>query len=55
MDLDRIRRSYLRNALDSLPEGEDITATDVAFLAVETKTDESYVREVITSHERKKR
>ena len=28
MDLDRIRRSYLRNALDSLPEGEAITETD---------------------------
>jgi hypothetical protein len=55
MDLDRIRRSYLRNALDSLPEGETVTETDIAFLVAETKSDETYVREAIESHERKKR
>jgi cysteine synthase len=55
MDLDRIRRSYLRNALDQLPAGERVTETDIAFLAIETKTDDTYVREVIASHERKKR
>ena len=55
MNLDRIRRSYLRNALDSLPEGENVTETDIAFLVAETKSDETYVREAIESHERKKR
>jgi hypothetical protein len=55
MDLDRIRRSYLRNALDSLPDGEKLTETDIAFLIAETKSDETYVREAIESHERKKR
>jgi cysteine synthase len=55
MDLDRIRRSYLRNALNSLPGGEHISETDIAFLAAETKSDATYVREVIETHERKKR
>ena len=55
MNLDRIRRSYLRNALNSLAEGEKITATDIAFLVAESKSDETYVREAIESHERKKR
>ena len=53
MDLDRIRRSYLRNALNSLPEGESVTDADIAFLAAETRTDETYVRKAIESHERK--
>jgi hypothetical protein len=55
MDLNRIRRSYLRNALNSLAEGQAVTDADIAFLAAETKTDETYVREAIESHERKKR
>jgi hypothetical protein len=55
MDLDRIRHSYLRNALHSLADGEAVTDADIAFLAAETKTDETYVREAIESHERKKR
>jgi hypothetical protein len=55
MNLDRIRRSYLRNALDSLPEGENVTETDIAFLVAESKSDDTYVREAIESHERKKR
>jgi cysteine synthase len=55
IDLDRIRRSYLRNALDSLPEGENVTEADIAFLSAETKSDETFIREAIESHERKKR
>jgi cysteine synthase len=55
IDLDRIRRSYLRNALDSIPEGENVTETDIAFLSAETKSDETFVREAIELHERKKR
>ena len=55
MDLDRIRRSYLRNALDSIPEGENINETDIAFLSAETRSDETFVREAIELHERKKR
>ena len=55
MDLDRIRRSYLRNALDSIPEGENVNETDIAFLSAETRSDETFVREAIELHERKKR
>jgi hypothetical protein len=47
VDLDRIRRSYLRNAVHSLPEGETVTEPDVAFLAADSKTTQDYVREVI--------
>jgi len=55
MDLDRIRRSYLRNALDSLPPGVHVTETDIAFLSAETRSDETFIREAIESHERKNR
>ncbi len=54
VDLDRIRRSYLRNALETLPQGVRVTAADIAFLAAETRSGETYVREVIASHEGKK-
>jgi threonine synthase len=47
VDLDQVRRSYLKNALDTLPEGREPTEVDLAFLADETRTGVSYVREVI--------
>lgn len=47
VDLDRIRRSYLRNALKTFPEGQEITEVDVQFLAEDTKTTMEYVRKVI--------
>jgi hypothetical protein len=37
IELDRVRRSYLRNALKTLPEGATITETDRAFLAADMK------------------
>jgi 2-amino-4-ketopentanoate thiolase beta subunit len=46
VDLDHVRRSYLRNALAALPPGTAPGEADLAFLAEETRTDESYVREV---------
>jgi cysteine synthase len=42
-DLDRLRRSYLRNAADRLPV-EQWTAGDVAFLAADLKSTEDWVR-----------
>jgi hypothetical protein len=42
-DLDRLRRSYLRNAADRLPV-EQWTAADVAFLAADLKSSEDWVR-----------
>jgi cysteine synthase len=47
VDLDHVRRSYLRNAIASLAEGDQLTEADFAFLADETRSDQSYVREVI--------
>lgn len=47
VDLDHVRRSYLRNSIASLPEGERLTDADFAFLAEETRSDQSYVRRVI--------
>lgn len=47
VDLDHVRRSYLDNALDSLPEGATLEAVDIAFLAAETRTTPAYVEEVI--------
>jgi hypothetical protein len=38
IDLDRTRRSYLRNALKTLPEGDSLTEVDMAFLAEDIKT-----------------
>ena len=47
VDLDHLRRSYLKNAMESLPEGDLLCDTDMDFLAVETRTNQSYVKEVI--------
>lgn len=52
MDLNRIRRSYIRHALASLPEDAAIDNVDMAFLAVETCTNESYVKEIIDESHR---
>ena len=47
VDLDHIRRSFLRNAVASLAQGQEISDVDLEFLAVETRSTPSYVREVI--------
>jgi cysteine synthase len=47
VDLDLVRRSYLRNALDSVPEEVPLMDIDLEFLAAETRTDRTYVREII--------
>ena len=47
VDLDRIRRSYLRNALNTFSEGQEVTEIDVQFLAEDMKTTAEYVRKVI--------
>ena len=46
-DLDRVRRSYLRNALDALPAGETPTVADIAFLAADTRSSEAHVRKMM--------
>lgn len=47
VDLDRIRRSYLRNAVASLPDGAKLDFGDLDFLAAETRTTPLYVQEAI--------
>ena len=47
VDLDRVRRSYLRHALEQVKQGEVVDTTDFTFLAAETRTDTQYVMEVI--------
>jgi cysteine synthase len=47
VDLDRVRHSYVRNALASLPEGTQPDDTDVTFLAEDTHSSEADIREVI--------
>lgn len=47
VDLDRIRRSYLRNALGSVPAGTQTGETDLEFLATETRTSSAYVQEAL--------
>ena len=52
MDLNRIRRSYIRHALASLPEDSDIDDVDMAFLAAETGTNRAFVKEIIDEFHR---
>ena len=47
VDLDRLRYSYLRNALGSIPDGTRLSDTDFEYLAAETRTNPACVREVI--------
>ena len=47
VDLEHIRRSYIRHALASLPEDSDLKRVDLAFLADETRFTEARVREII--------
>jgi len=47
VDLNHVRRSYLRRALGSLPDGAEPGETDLAFLAAETRTSREYVQESI--------
>ncbi|MDP6706269.1 MAG: 2-amino-4-oxopentanoate thiolase subunit OrtB [Alphaproteobacteria bacterium] len=47
VDLDDVRRSYLKNALAALPEGAGPEPEDIAFLAAETRTSTDYVEEAL--------
>jgi cysteine synthase len=46
-DLARMRRSYVRNALQHAPDGYAVTADDVQFLAEDTNTTPAAVEEMI--------
>jgi len=47
VDLAKVRRSYIRNALATLPAGAEPTSLDVAFLAEDARMAEPDVREVV--------
>ena len=47
VDLDHIRRSYLRHTIESLPEGQSLEHIDLEFLAAETRTSQTWVQEII--------
>ena len=47
VDLDRVRHSYLRNALDRVPEGSALTGVDSDFLVAETRLPRTVVQEAI--------
>ena len=51
VDLERVRRSYLRHALEAVPEGTRLEDVDIDFLAAETRTTPSWVREVLDAAE----
>jgi cysteine synthase len=50
VDLDRLRRTYLGNALGALPEGQSLDDTDLEFLVAETRTTRGYIKEVLDEH-----
>ena len=47
VELDRVRRSYLRNALESLPADTRIAEVDMDFLVTETRSSRTFVQETI--------
>jgi len=49
IDLDGVRRLYLRRAIESLPEGTTLSDVDLDFLAAETRARRGYVEGVIAS------
>ena len=55
VDLDQLRRSYLRNALAALPERASLSDADFEFLAAETRRDRAFVEETIDELRTEKR
>jgi cysteine synthase len=50
VDLGQMRHSYLRHALDGLNGDEPLTASDIEFLAAETRSDHRFVEEFIDEY-----
>ena len=50
VDLQRVRRAYVRRALEDPPRGRRLEPVDLAFLAAETRTDEAWIEEVVNEH-----
>ena len=52
VDLDRVRRSYLRHAAESLPAGAELTDADRTFLIEETRASANMVEEAFDAARR---
>jgi hypothetical protein len=52
IDLGRLRRSYVRNALKAAPAGYAPTDDDIAFLAADTNTDAAAVEALVREEAR---
>jgi cysteine synthase len=50
VDLDSLRRSYLKNAANDLAEGQPVNTVDLEFLAEDIQTTTSYVKEVLDEY-----
>ena len=53
VDLERVRRSYIVNALKMLPPGAVPTEADLRFLAEDAGTTQTFVREIMENADRK--
>jgi len=53
VDLDGVRRSYLRHAVESLAAGDQPSDVDLNFLAEETRSTRRYVEDIINESRRK--
>ncbi len=47
INLNHVRRTYLRNAIETLPKGAQLGDVDIEFLSEETRTNSSYIEDVI--------
>jgi hypothetical protein len=52
VDLDHVRRSYVRHALESIADGQSLSEIDLDFLAAETRSSRAYVEEVVNEWHR---
>jgi len=49
VDMKYLRTSLVRNTLQRLPEGQELTQADYEFLSLETKSNEKFVRAAVDS------
>jgi cysteine synthase len=53
VDLNQVRHSYIQHAIEALPKAQALSDTDIGFLAAETRTNNTYVENVIHEIHRK--
>ncbi len=55
VDLNHVRKSYIRNAMKSLAEDDELSDVDFQFLAAETRSSQHHVKEAVNEMRRKTR